>query len=80
IKEIVLDKETGLLVKPDSYELANAILNLLSNRSLREKMGRCGRKFVSENFSWDICARKMFQIYYEASQHVKPMSSVQMIG
>ena len=80
INEIVLDKETGLLVKPDSYELSNAILNLLSNRSLREKMGRCGRKFVSENFSWDICAQKMFQIYCEASQHAKSASSAQMIG
>jgi glycosyltransferase involved in cell wall biosynthesis len=80
INEIVLDKETGLLVKPDSYELANAILNLLSNRSLREKMGRCGRKFVSENFSWDICAQRMFQMYCEASQHAKSASSAQMIG
>jgi len=80
INEIVLDKETGLLVKPDSYELANAILNLLSNKSLREKMGRCGRKFVSKNFSWDICAQRMLQVYCEASQHAKSTSSTQMIG
>jgi glycosyltransferase involved in cell wall biosynthesis len=71
INEIVLDKETGLLVKPDSYELANAILDLLSKRSLREKMGCCGRKFVSENFSWDICAQRMLQAYCEASQLAK---------
>ena len=68
IKESVCDKETGLLVKPDSHELANAILGLLSNRSLREKMGRSGREFVCNNFSWDICAQKMFQIYWEALQ------------
>jgi glycosyltransferase involved in cell wall biosynthesis len=80
INEIVLDKETGLLVKPDSYELASAILNLLSSRSLREKMGRCGRNFVSENFSWDICAQRMLQVYWEASQHAKSKSSAQMIG
>jgi len=80
INEIVLDKETGLLVKPDSYELANAILNLLANRSLREKMGDCGRRFVSENFSWDICAQRMLQVYYEASQHAESTSSIQMIG
>ena len=79
INEIVLDKKTGLLVKPNSYELANAILNLLSNRSLREKMGRCGRIFVSENFSWDICAQMMLQVYCEASQHARSTSSVQMI-
>jgi len=71
INEIVLDKETGLLVEPDSYELANSILNLLSSRSLREKMGRCGRKFVSENFTWDICAQRMLQVYCEASQHAR---------
>jgi glycosyltransferase involved in cell wall biosynthesis len=80
INEIVIDKGSGLLVKPDSYELANAILNLLSNKFLREKMGRCGRKFVSKNFSWDICAQRMLQVYCEASQHAKSTSSTQMIG
>jgi len=69
IKEAVSDKETGLLVKPDSYDLANAILNLLSDRSRREKMGRRGRDFVCKNFSWDASAQKMFQIYCEASQN-----------
>jgi len=68
INEVVKNKETGLLVKPDSYELANAILSLLSDKSLRERMGRSGREFVSKNFSWDICAQKMFKIYSEASE------------
>jgi glycogen(starch) synthase len=68
IKEVVKNKETGLLVKPDIYELANAILTLLSNESLREKMGRSGREFVSKNFSWDICAQKMSKVYSEAAE------------
>jgi glycosyltransferase involved in cell wall biosynthesis len=72
VREIVLDKETGLLVKPDSHELANAILNLLSNRSSREKMGDSGRKFVCKNFSWDICAQKMFLVYCEALSMLIP--------
>jgi glycosyltransferase involved in cell wall biosynthesis len=76
INETVLDKESGLLVKPDSHELANAILDLLSDRSLREKMGRCGRDFVSENFSWDICAQRMFQVYSEASEHALSSSMI----
>ncbi|MCW4016154.1 MAG: glycosyltransferase family 4 protein [Candidatus Bathyarchaeota archaeon] len=67
IKEVVKNKETGLLVEPDSYELSNAILSLLSNKSLREKMGHSGREFISKNFSWDICAQKMSQVYSEAS-------------
>ena len=69
INEVVKNKETGLLVKPDSYELANAISCLLSNESLREKMGRSGRVFVSKTFSWDICAQKMFQVYSKATEH-----------
>jgi glycosyltransferase involved in cell wall biosynthesis len=70
VSEAVLDKETGLLVKPDSRELADAILNLLSNRSLREKMGSKGREFVSNNLTWDICAQRMLQIYSEAMRKV----------
>ena len=70
VHEAVLDKETGLLVKPDSHELAEAILNLLSNEALREKMGVKGREFVCNNLSWDICAQRMLKVYSEAAQKV----------
>ena len=66
IKEVVKNKETGLLVEPQSNQLAEAILSLLSNQALREKMGNSGREFVRKNFSWDICAQKMLKIYSEA--------------
>jgi glycosyltransferase involved in cell wall biosynthesis len=66
VSEAVLDKKTGLLVKPDSLQLAKAILKLLSSYSLREKMGSRGREFVSANFSWDICAQRMLKVYREA--------------
>ena len=75
IREFVLDKQTGLLVKPGNVELANSILNLLSDKSLREKMGHIGREFVCNNFSWDICAQKMFQVYNEALTQTKPNQS-----
>ena len=70
ISEVVKHKETGLLVEPNSYELANAISELLSNESLRERMGRSGRDFVSDVFSWDICAQKMSQVYSEVTENV----------
>ena len=68
VSEAVLDKETGLLVKPDSRELADAILKLLDNESLRVNMGHKGREFVCNNLSWDICAKRMLQIYREVSR------------
>jgi glycosyltransferase involved in cell wall biosynthesis len=67
VNEAVQNKQTGILVKRgSSAELADALLKILSDRSLREKMGSAGRKFVEENFTWDICAQKMLKVYYEA--------------
>lgn len=70
ISEVVKNNETGLLTNPNSLELANAILRLLSNPSLREKMGNSGREFVSENFSWDVLAQNMFRVYSEVSERI----------
>jgi glycosyltransferase involved in cell wall biosynthesis len=67
VNEAVRNGETGLLVKRgSSSELADALLRLLSDKPLREKMGANGRGFVSENFTWDICAQKMVKVYSEA--------------
>ena len=66
VREAVLDKETGFLMKPDSHLLAEAVMKLLASSSLREKMGRKGREFVSSRFSWDVCAQRMLQVYREA--------------
>jgi glycosyltransferase involved in cell wall biosynthesis len=70
ITEAVRDKETGLLVAPNSTDLANAILKLLSDASLREKMGAIGREFVLRELSWDVCAKKMLAVYREAMELV----------
>ena len=67
VNEAVQNNETGLLVKRGNIEaLADALLKLLTDKTLREKMGSNGRKFVSENYTWDICAQKMLKVYHEA--------------
>jgi len=67
VNEAVRNGETGLLVKRGSTdELANAMMKLLSDKALREKMGANGRRFVTENLTWDICAQKMLNVYHEA--------------
>ena len=65
VNEAMIDRETGLLIKPDQNELAEAILKLLSDDSLREDMGKRGRIFVQDNFTWDICAQRMSKVYLE---------------
>lgn len=51
-REIVRDGENGILIPPrDPSALADAISQLVSDRSLRIKMGKCGRIMVIEKFS-----------------------------
>lgn len=67
ICEAVRDGVTGLLEKVgDSGRLAADLLKLLSDKALCERMGAAGRKFVSETYSWDLCANRMLEVYTEA--------------
>ncbi|MEP0828310.1 MAG: glycosyltransferase [bacterium] len=64
IPEVVIDGATGLLVPPESPErLAEAIVKLAADASLREKLGNAGRKFVAENYRWDDNIKQMIEIY-----------------
>ena len=72
VNEAVRNGETGLLVKLGSTdEFADALLKLISDKSLQEKMGANGRRFVLENFTWDICAQKMLNVYYEVVRKMR---------
>ena len=52
IPEVALDGETGILFEPrDVAALTNAILRLLSDRSLRKYMGLLGAATLEERFS-----------------------------
>jgi glycosyltransferase involved in cell wall biosynthesis len=67
VNEAVIDGKTGLLAdRGSSGELAEALLKLLADPELRQRMGVAGRRFVVENFTWDICAQRMLAVYLEA--------------
>ncbi|MFB3889197.1 MAG: glycosyltransferase family 4 protein [Candidatus Bathyarchaeia archaeon] len=69
VAEAVRNEETALLVKPaDAEAFAQALLRLLADRELRERMGAKGREFVVDELSWDATARKMLAVYREALQ------------
>ena len=60
------DGDAGLLIPPaDSAALATALRRLLSDESLRRRMGERGRKRVVENFSWRQAARNTVGVYEE---------------
>ncbi|HPS56968.1 MAG TPA: glycosyltransferase family 4 protein [Spirochaetota bacterium] len=63
LKEVVTP-ECGILVPPkDPGALKDAILKLLADKKLREKMGINGRKHALENFSWPVAAKNTLEVY-----------------
>lgn len=65
IPEVVKDGETGILVEYGDVEaLANAILRLSADRSLREKLGENGRNFLSKLPSWEQITGKILDMYH----------------
>jgi len=69
IPEIVENGKTGILVEPRNEKaLAYAIIKLLLDDDLREKMSRNAIKCCNERLSWDSIARKTVKIYDEVIQ------------
>jgi glycosyltransferase involved in cell wall biosynthesis len=65
--ELVEHEKTGLVVeRNDSEALAKAILRLLGDPALRERMGRAGRDRALNFFTWDHVARGILREYHNA--------------
>ncbi|MGO1182499.1 MAG: glycosyltransferase [Micrococcaceae bacterium] len=66
LKEIAGDNERALVVRHNSSrELTEAIQQLLQDPSLREKLGRAGRAWVSEHRNWSIVVQAFLDAYAE---------------
>jgi glycosyltransferase involved in cell wall biosynthesis len=66
IVDLVQDGVTGILVEPGDYQaLAKAIIRLLKDKGLRQKMGEEARKRVDERFSTEKMVAEIEKIYNE---------------
>ncbi|MCM8831633.1 MAG: glycosyltransferase family 4 protein [Candidatus Omnitrophica bacterium] len=64
IPEIVIEGETGILVKKHNPKaLADAIIYLIENPDIREKMGRAGRKRYEECYTLDKNIEGMIRVF-----------------
>lgn len=59
----ISDANAGIVTKCDSDEVANAILKIINNDTLKKEMGVNARKLVFDKFSWDKIAEKMIENY-----------------
>ena len=64
LSEVVADSQTGYLLPPgNSKVLAEALVKLLKNPELREKMGQRGHRRVVENFGMERFTESMSAVY-----------------
>ena len=58
ISELMRNNETGFLIKKGSHdELFKKLEILISDKKKSQKMGNAGKKFISNNFNWEIIAK-----------------------
>lgn len=64
LKEIVVHEETGLCFKPGNSEsLAQAMIRVLKNEDLAQRLTNDARNFIGEKYNWDRIARHTRDIY-----------------
>jgi len=63
LRELVGDRQGGLLVQLDPSEIADSIITLLDAPDLRERMGAWGRQKVASRYSWDAVAARVESVY-----------------
>ena len=63
MEEIILEDQTGLLVKPeDPLELSQAILKLFDHPDWMSKLGKAARQRIENEFTWEIVVDRIFHI------------------
>ncbi len=64
IPYVIEDEKTGILVNPEnSLELSNAIIKLLNNPELIERMGQKGFEKVEKEFNSEYMTNKILEVY-----------------
>ena len=64
---MMVDGKTGFLVKEgDSEDIIKKLSVLLENEQMRMEMGKEGKKFINDQFNWEVVAKNFLVI-------IKPM-------
>ena len=66
----IRENEIGIVVSEVDYErAADEIICLLKNDTLRDTMGKNGRRLVMDSFTWDITTKKIMGVCESAVSH-----------
>lgn len=72
VPELIEDGKTGIIISPRSpEEIKRALVHLLENPSLRQRMGEQARVRMEERFTWDATCKKLEGLYQEVINNYK---------
>lgn len=67
--EAFIDGKTGIMIEPENTEqTANAIKELVENKSLRKEMGEAGKHFVREKFTIEKMVENTMKVYNKITE------------
>ncbi|GBD95950.1 alpha-D-kanosaminyltransferase [bacterium BMS3Abin06] len=75
LMELTENGQGGFLVNPVAGEIAEKICNLLEDTDLARRMGKWGKKRVSENYTWEMITGKMEDIYMNLRNGSQPVGT-----
>ncbi len=65
LKEVV-DNSCGITVPPEDPEaLKDAVMRIIDDKKLRDRMGKAGRKRAVDMFSWPVAAKNTYNVYLD---------------
>lgn len=77
IVDVIKDEKTGLLVaEKDEAALAAAVLRVLGDEVLAQRLGEEGLKHVQEFFDWERITREMLALYQDLSKAEASLASL----
>ena len=62
-EKVILESGGGVIVDYETTSFCNAIVRLLNDNKLREEMAKDGRKYVINNYSYRVIAKKIFPYF-----------------
>ncbi len=70
-RDLVTHEQTGLVVEPgNAAQLSAAIVRLLRDRGLADRLGRCAEKHVRSDYSLNRCIDRYVALYREVTSEV----------
>ncbi len=69
ISSLMLDRGNGFLVRDNEDDFAQAVMKLVEDKKMREKFGEVSGKIARENFTSEVCAEKMLEVYEKCLKH-----------